>query len=181
MTAPSLSIPLLTSERLRFVPLSFDHSEGMFRLWSHPDVCRHAGPVSDYDGTALSMPAAAPAVSDKIIDFWLRAAADGWGFRWALEERKNGVFLGILGFNALGPTGEIAYHLDPDHWGQGYMSEAGERACRWAAAEGWRRMDAFIEPENKRSVGLAERLGFRRVEKGPDGTDRYTLRLRSGD
>ncbi|MEQ9142939.1 MAG: hypothetical protein RLO08_01140 [Parvibaculaceae bacterium] len=81
MTAPSLSIPLLTTDRLRFVPLSFDHSDGMFRLWSHPDVCRYAGPVSDYDGNALSMPAAAPAVSDKIIDFWLRAGADGWGFR----------------------------------------------------------------------------------------------------
>ena len=74
----------LETERLVLEPLSLDHSEGMFLLWSDPEVCRYAGPVHDYEGRLVPSPVRTSSDSGLIIDFWIRAHSDGWGFRWAL-------------------------------------------------------------------------------------------------
>jgi len=110
MNKTPITIPALTTERLSLVPLAPTHSRLMFDLWSNPDVCRYSGIVSDYDGNQLPIPTTTVAVSDKIIDFWQRACADGWGFRWAILDREAGVPVGTVGFNALGSVSEIAYH-----------------------------------------------------------------------
>ena len=68
----------LETERLVLEPLSLDHSEGMFLLWSDPEVCRYAGPIHDYEGRPVASPVHASSDSDRIIDFWVRAHSDGW-------------------------------------------------------------------------------------------------------
>ena len=40
-----LRIPTLEGARVRLVPLSMAHAEGMFRMWSRPEVCTYAGPA----------------------------------------------------------------------------------------------------------------------------------------
>lgn len=169
-----LQIDDIETDRLLLTGLSFGHSTPMFRLWSHPEVCRYSGTVTDYDRIEIPMPAASSVESDKIIDFWQRAAADGWGFRWAMLDRSNGHMFGHIGFNSLGSVSELAYHLHPDHWGKGIMSEAAAAAIAWA----WQSrpdttLEAFIEPENKGSVQLALRLGFAPTGYFSDGAERY--------
>lgn len=170
----ALHIEDIETPRLLLTALSFDHSEPMFRLWSHPEVCRFSGRVTDYARNEIPMPAASRKDSDKIIDFWIRAAADGWGFRWAMLDRSSGQMLGHIGFNALGAVSELAYHLHPDHWGKGLMFEAAIAATDWAVTlMPDTLLEAFIEPENKSSVRLAQRLNLQPTGHLSDGAERY--------
>ena len=169
-----LEIPCLDTRRLDLVPLAHGHSAGMFELWSTPEVCRYSGPVSDYAGEPVDLPARNASASDRILDFWLHAAEDGWGFRWALIERAQGQFVGTAGFNSLGTTSEYAYHLIPAHWGHGYMAEASKAAFQWIGETGLcQELELFIEPENDRSIALAERLGFMAESDLREGALRY--------
>jgi RimJ/RimL family protein N-acetyltransferase len=133
----------------------------MYQLWSDRDVCRYSGEVKNYEGVVLTMPAKTTSVSDQIIDFWERAASDGWGFRWAVSDLVTNVFIGIVGFNSLSTTSEIAYHLLSSAWGKGFMSEAAGAAMQWRLEQGnCHAIDAYIEPDNVKSAALAKRLGL---------------------
>ena len=166
MAQAPVEIPRLQTARLHLEPMGFQHTQGMFALWSSPEVCEYSGAVSDYERNLLPMPAGSPEVSDKIIDFWVRAAVDGWGFRWAILRADNAEFIGALGFNALGACSELAYHLHPSAWGQGFMSEACKAAVAWVEQSyGCAQIEAFIHPDNLGSIALAERLGL-----SPDGS-----------
>ena len=53
------------------------------------------------------------------------------------------------------------YHLDKDHTGRGYMTEALKGAMAFVFDEyKMHRIEAFILPENERSLNLVKRLGF---------------------
>ena len=150
----------------------------MYRLWSNADVCRHSGPLTDYDGKAIPSPIRSKCDSNRLLDFWIRAADAGWGFRWAVMSRETGDFMGAAGFNALGPCSGYAYHLHPDHWGQGIMSEASLAAIDWrlqpdSCADICTSIDAEIDPDNIASMRLAERLGLRPTDEFIDGHRRY--------
>ena len=163
----------LDTERLVLEPLSLDHSDGMFLLWSNPEVCRYAGSLHDDEGRVIPSPVRTSSDSDRIIDFWTRARSDGWGFRWALCERSSGIFMGTTGFNSLGARAEYAYHLDPVFWGRGFMTEATSAAMAWAHANGATHVEAFIDPANDRSIRLVERHGFERTDESQDGALRF--------
>lgn len=172
-----LQIQTLRTDRLCLEPLSFAHSGGMFALWSCEEVCRHSGPAVDADGLSITLPAVDASESDRIIDFFVRRAEAGLGFRWAMLTEPGGTFIGALGFNHLGPSPELAYHLHPDAWGRGLMAEA----CR--AALGWlshaTSVQAFIEPENQTSIALIQRLGFQATGEVQDTAGRYLLDLQA--
>lgn len=175
MANVSLNIPSLTTDRLQLVPLSYAHSQGMYQLWSCPEVCEYSGVVCDYDRNVLPMPAGSEEVSDKIIDFWLRAAADGWGLRWAIVLIEDSTFIGAVGFNSLANCSEVAYHLLPDAWGRGYMLEACKAAVSWVGQTyECASIEAFIEPPNQLSIGLALRLGLKANGPVEDGAQRYS-------
>lgn len=175
----SIQIPILTTTRLRLEPLSFFHSQGMFDLWSDKHVCQYSGTVSDYDGNVIEMPAKSSTQSDLIVDFWVKAAADGWGFRWAvIFASSSESFAGTIGFNSLSNPYEIAFHLLPDYWGQGIMNEASEAAMNWAKEQGASDIEAYIVPENTKSIALVERLGMGATKKYSDGANQYIVNIR---
>ena len=108
----------------------------------------------------------------------MRAAHDGWGFRWSIFRREadSDTFMGMVGFNAISPIAEIAYHLHPRFWGKGYMFEATTAAMDWAAETlCCNRFEASIEDENVRSIQLATRLGFQATGRYNQGSQRYHL------
>ena len=169
--------PNLTTERLSLEPLSQQHSTGMYRLWSQEAVCRYSGPAVDRSGEPIRLPAVDPADSDKIIDFFVRLAAAGRGFRWALLAGDGRAFAGAIGFNALSPRAELAFHLHPEFWGKGLMREAAEAALGWVRGDRPDvEVEAFIEPENGASIALATRLGFRPTGSFQGGAQGYLLR-----
>lgn len=168
--------PNMTTDRLFLEPLGQKHSAGMYRLWSQEAVCRYSGAAVDWSGDPIRLPALNAADSDKIIDFFTRLAAAGRGFRWALITLDEQAFAGAIGFNALSPRAELAFHLHPQFWGKSLMREAAEAALVWLRRE---RPDveaeAFIEPENTASMGLARRLGFKPTGSDHGGAERWSL------
>ena len=59
---------------------------------------------------------------------------NGWNAGLAIEN-EHGKFIGWSGFNApsqgMKQDMEIGYGLHPDHWGQGYITEAAELICEY--------------------------------------------------
>lgn len=145
----------------------------MFALWADADVCKYSGVVTDKGGNIIPTPVQNSDQSDLIIDFWLQAIKDGWGFRWAVLLEDS--FTGTLGFNSLTDYYEIAFHLHPDYWGKGIMSEASKVAVEWAKDNGAAGIEAFIEPENTASSALAQRLNMKATDEYSEGAQRYVV------
>lgn len=176
---PDFAIPVLEGPRVRLEPLGAHHSAGMFELWRQPEVCEHSGPCVDARGEPIALPAASPRDSDRLLAYWLERARAGTGFRWAVLVATPGRFAGAVGFNALRPRAELAYHLVPRDWGAGFATEASRLAVAWAFDSGVDEIELFATPANGRSVALARRLGFE--PRGPirSGALRFAL-ARSG-
>ena len=90
---------------------------------------------------------------------------DGFS-RWAVEQKLDGRLVGICGiaYQEL-PEGrfpEVGYRFARDVWGQGLASEAAGACIEWAwANKNWGLLTAIIEPANRRSVRVAEKIGMR--------------------
>ena len=85
----------------------------------------------------------------------------GFG-HWVLEEAGTGEMVGHCGLLRPPdwPDLEVGWTVGRDHWGKGYAPEAGRAACRWAHDElGARHIVSLIDPSNKRSQRVAEKLG----------------------
>jgi RimJ/RimL family protein N-acetyltransferase len=83
---------------------------------------------------------------------------------WALEERSTGGFVGRAGLHYPEgwPDREVGWALARAFWGRGLAFEAAQAALAHAfIAQGWTRAVSLIDPDNARSIRLAERLGQR--------------------
>jgi RimJ/RimL family protein N-acetyltransferase len=92
---------------------------------------------------------------------------------WALELRGSGALIGAVLLRPL-PGGdgevEIGWHLNPDHWGHGYATEAARGALERAFGEcGLAEVLAVVDPDNARSIAVCQRLGMTHLGR----TDRY--------
>lgn len=90
-------------------------------------------------------------------------AIRGYG-RWIMADRNSDMPLGVVGL--LYPIGwpepEIAWSMFAAGEGRGLAHEAALAARRYAyETAGWTTAISLIDPENTRSVALAERLGCR--------------------
>lgn len=87
----------------------------------------------------------------------------GFG-NWVLEEVGTGEVIGRAGlyFPAGWPDLEVGWLVARDHWGKGYAPEAARASAEWAREElGRDHIVSVIEPSNKRSIRVAEKLGER--------------------
>jgi RimJ/RimL family protein N-acetyltransferase len=83
---------------------------------------------------------------------------------WAVEERASGSLVGRVGlhFPEGWPDRELAWTLARPYWGRGFALEAARAALAHAFGSlGWHRVISMIDPDNRRSIRLAERLGER--------------------
>jgi RimJ/RimL family protein N-acetyltransferase len=152
-----VTIPLpIETERLLIRPFDAPDADSMAEIYGDPKVMRHVwlGVLDRERTTAL------------LEEY--RTAQDQRGFStWAVVEKESGTVVGDVGFGIYAPTGEpeLGYTLAAAVWGLGYGLEAA-RACVEAAfahlSAG--RVVATVEPENERSLRLAERLGMHPVE-----------------
>lgn len=130
--------------------------ESMVRILGDPEVMCFSDGVMD-----------APAVAR-----WLQARIDQVTVGsvtgpWAIVEKTGDSAIGYCGFFEYPdidgrPETEIGYRLARDAWGQGYATEAA-RATRNHGFDvfGLTRLVALIDPDNVRSIRVAERIGMR--------------------
>jgi ribosomal-protein-alanine N-acetyltransferase len=77
-------------------------------------------------------------------------------------------------------SAQVAYEIEREHSGKGLMSEALRRVIDHAFGDlGLRRLEAHVDPDNERSIRLAEKLGFSRSAEIP-GTVVYVLTSSGG-
>jgi RimJ/RimL family protein N-acetyltransferase len=144
-------IPALTTERLRLRAFEESDLDAWAPIVADPEVGRYTGGVQDR------------------LEAWRSIALylGHWELRgfgqWALEERSSGRLVGRAGlwFPEGWPELEVGWLLGRSVWGQGYATEAGRASISWARSTlGLRRIGSVINPDNARSIAVAERLGM---------------------
>lgn len=145
---------ILTTERLRLVPMADEHFDGLFAMNSDPAVMRYiTGKPDTPDDTR--------AMIERVKERWAL-----YGFSWwTFFERETDQIVGAgcvqhLGRDPANPH-ELGWRLRHDRWGKGYASEAALRMARFAFDD----LDAPLvcavcDPDNRASAHVMEKLGM---------------------
>lgn len=149
----------MTTKRLRLKNIGYDDREFIFKEFSSKNVTKYL-----FDTEALKEKSEA----DKIIDMFLEDEPRGH-HRWIIIRKEDSEKIGTCGvhkWNKSKKKCEIGYDMQEEFWGNGYMTEALKSVIEFAQTEMQViKIEAHIYPENKASVKLAERLGFRDMGK----------------
>jgi len=150
----AIDVPVLKTGRLLLRPFRKDDLDDYAALNAEPEVMHHLGDGQTWDRGR----------SWRHLAFLIGHWDLGGCGTWAVELRETGAFLGRIGFSE--PEGwpgcELAWALARRWWGFGYATE-GARAALDHAFTVWRKphVISVIHPENRASLGVAERLGER--------------------
>ncbi|WP_017413827.1 GNAT family N-acetyltransferase [Clostridium tunisiense] len=147
----------LETERLLLKNINVKDREFIFDMFSNQMVNKYlfdAEPLTDISG------------ADEIIEFYLEPEPR-LQHRWIIIRKSDGVKMGTCGFhcwNTSNSTVDVGYDLKEQFWGNGYMQEAVKEIVGFAKDKmKIETISASIYIENKKSVKLAESLGFTRV------------------
>ena len=152
-------IPVLESERLRLRghrPSDFEDSAA---LWADEEVTRYIG----------GKPFTREEVWARLLRYAGHWAWMGYGF-WVVEEKASGKFIGEVGYAnhkrdiqpPLMDMPELGWVLATSVHGRGYATEAVRAAMSWGDARfGNQKTFCIIDPENVRSIRVAEKCGFK--------------------
>jgi RimJ/RimL family protein N-acetyltransferase len=146
---------ILETSRLRLVPITDAHLDGLHAMNSDPEVMRYLGGQPETREDTLAMIGR------------VKARLAEWGFSWfSLFDKASGELIGAAGVQYLGvdPANphEIGWRLRKDRWGQGLASEAAQRLATFAFDDlGAPLLCSVCHPENKASARVMERLGLR--------------------
>lgn len=147
--------PELETERLRFRELVESDAAAFFKDRSDPEVMRYISrPLHRTEADTL-----------ELIQRTAALFRERKGINWVLESKLDAQWVGTAGFYRLNPEhvrAEVGYALRREQWGKGYMREALSELIRF----GFERLqvhaiEANVHPDNQRSRGLLERVGFR--------------------
>ena len=155
-------IPVVETARLLLRGHRPDDFDACAAMWADPAVTRFTGgrPFTPEESWA------------RLLRFHGHWEWFGHGF-WAIEDRASGDFVGHLGFADFRRAVEPPVTLPEAGWslagafhGRGYASEALTAALAWADAN----LDAagtacIIDPDNKPSIRVAAKCGFRQVAR----------------
>src|SRR5919198_1435803 len=142
----------LETERPLIRPLTAADLDGVHVVFSDAEVMRFVpGGACDRDGSRARLRALIEHQRDH-------------GFsKWAVIEKESGQLIGDCGLQYLdgGPDIELGFHIARSRWGRGYATEAAAACLRWANQERLERVVAIVDPENRASVRVLEKLPMR--------------------
>lgn len=149
-------LPTLMGQRvvLRW-PLESDATE-LFEIFGDPEVMRFWShePFKDIG--------AAAALVREIHRFFAERVL----FQWVVTDKHSGSVIGTCTLHrwcARHRRAEVGFALRRSYWGGGWMREAVSLMVEFAFTTlNLHRLEADVDPRNYRSLGLLERLGFRR-------------------
>ncbi|PVE98046.1 MULTISPECIES: GNAT family N-acetyltransferase [unclassified Microbacterium] len=146
------------TERLLLRPIAPGDAAAMHVYKSDPDAVRYV----PYEPLSLAE------VEERIGTTWSRTrfAEPGDAVCLAVEEQETGALLGdvvLFWRSETDRAGEVGYIFDPRFAGRGYATEAVDALLALGFdGLGLHRIAARIDDRNTPSVGVVERLGFRR-------------------
>lgn len=144
------------SARLVFEPLRAEHADVLFEALRDPLVYEHLGGGPPTSAVELREQfehlSAGPAL--RCNESWLNFAV-----RLQSEPR----WIGRIQATVHAGRAEVGYLVGPVYWGQGYASESLQWLHNFLKSEhGVSEFWAAISPENRRSIRLVVRAGYRR-------------------
>jgi RimJ/RimL family protein N-acetyltransferase len=159
-TAPA--VPILETARLRLRGHRLEDFPHSAAMWADPNVTRHVGgrPLTEEECWTRFL---------RYVGHW---AVSGFGY-WVTEEKATGAFVGEIGFadykRALQPSmkgiPESGWVLASHAHGKGYATEAVRAIVAWGDAHfGPLRTACIIAPENRASIRVAEKCGYRQSQ-----------------
>ena len=111
--------------------------------------------------------------SNKLVDRFIKHFDKHNYGLYVLERKEDGAFMGFTGLQRVPfkahftPATEIAWRLDYEFWGQGYASEAAKAVLAHGFEDcGLAEVVAFSVFDNKRSIGVMEKIGMSEVKDG---------------
>lgn len=141
----------IRTERLLIRPFALDDLEAVHPVFSDRDVMRYIpGGACDRAGSLARL--------QSLIDHHERH-----GFsKWAVVETASGRLIGDCGLQYLAgePDIELGFHIARAQWGRGYATEAARACLAWACCQRTERIVAIIDPANKPSIRVLEKLGM---------------------
>jgi RimJ/RimL family protein N-acetyltransferase len=161
-----------TTARLVARDWTADDAEAAFDIYGRDEVMRWLGANPRRPMPSLS------AMRERLARMIEQARARPEYGLWPVELRTTGELVGAVLLQPLpGDDGEVevGWHLNPDHWGKGYATEAGAGAIRLAFSpdravlEPLDRVLAVVDPDNTRSQAVCRRLGMTHLGQ----TERY--------
>jgi len=147
--------PTLETERLLLRQLTREDTDFVFQHFSDSAVTQYLmdePPVTEFSQ------------AEEIVQFYLEPVGKTYN-RWGIVRKSDDQPIGTCGYHKWDKRyfrAEIGYDLGPDHWGEGYMTEA----LRSIIANGFERMglnriDALVYVENEHSIRLLQKLNFK--------------------
>lgn len=155
---PSTSFPILTTERLVLNELKKTDRKQLFEIFSDPLVTAH------YDVERFSSIKDA----DKLIEYFANRFKSKVAMRWAIRLKGQPKLIGSCGFNSIDrwdACTTVGYDLSPEHWGNGYASEAFTAILEFVFSSKFpfkmNRVESLIMNGNTPSVAVSEKAGFK--------------------
>lgn len=148
----------IETPRLLLRPLTPADADAVHAYQSLPEVCAYV-PYEPRTREEVERRLRDPKFNRTTLD------EEGQVLVLGIELKETGRVVGdaLLFFHSeLHRAGELGYQLHPDHWGRGYVTEAG-RAMLGLAFDGLglHRVSARIDAENPASAAVLRRLGMR--------------------
>ncbi len=178
MHPSNASFPEINTDRLLLRPLQQSDAAAIWDMHRDADTMRWYGSnpvnslagakhlVSNYRALHSGRGGWCKAVQ-RLVTGQSAPTCGGSGLRWALQRRRDGLYLGSCGFLNYSPIWHrcsLGYELTRHVWGQGYMQEALEGILHWGFRQQapLNRVEALIHQDNALSIRLAGKLGFNR-------------------
>lgn len=147
-------LPNLETDRLVMRKLSLDDAADIFEYTSDIEFARYLswGPATSIDDSIAFL-------SDTMFRYQLGDVA-GWG----LVNKRDDRVIGTCGFTNWDPDSkkaEIGYTLAREHWGQGYITEAVNKAIGYGFnAMELNRIEGMCDAQNLGSAKVMEKAGM---------------------
>jgi len=152
-----LKFPELETERLILREFTDEDSKNLFATYSREIVTRY------YDLDEMKdIKEAVELLKDLKSRYYEKK-----GMRWAITLKENNEYIGDCGFNGWNFRNYktmLGYALIPEFWGKGYAFEAVHEILNYGFNKtdiiNLHKVSATVQPQNKRSKSLLQRLGF---------------------
>ena len=148
--------PFLETDRLLLRRLRDDDDDldFVFQHFSNPQVTQYLldePPLTEYSE------------AQEIVQFYDDPEGKTYN-RWGIVRKMDDQLMGTCGYHKWDKRyfrAEIGYDLSPEYWGQGYMREVLKAVLEHGFEQmALHRIEAFVYPENVRSLRLLQKLGF---------------------
>ncbi len=158
-----MTIPGIDTDRLELRGHRLEDFAESAAMWGDPGVTRHIG----------GRPFSAEETWTKVLRYVGHWQLLGFGY-WVVTERASGRFVGEVGFAdfkrdiqpPFGGAPEMGWVLAPWTHGRGFATEAAQAALTWLDAHlAPPRTVCLIDPANVPSIRVADKCGFREIQR----------------